>query len=401
MMRRLTMGALLAAAILAVPVAGWAANDDNTAQRSEAHTEYATKLWDFLNRAGATYRSWTPADAVMVMPYGPQAGPNTKTYQNQLATESNAMPVGALIVTEHFAGEDDQLVGVSVWYRQADGYDAENGDWYWAHYTPQGTLAKSSVDVNAHAKRNFVVQNHDGRLWVLKIGTPELADFLEQGELAKHVIKPGAGPGGATLKAPDMSVIAEYLAQKPGFVTQVEDGRLWVFEEGSEGLAEFEQTGEPAKHVIRPGAGPGGMTIKSSDADVIDAYLHAKPGFMTKVIDGRLWVISAGSEEEAAFKKHGELAKHVIKPGAGPGGMTVKAPDVETIGKYMAAADGFTIVMEDGRAWVFRKGSPEYQQFKKEGEPAKSITRPGAGPGGLTLRATDAETLDAYQKAVN
>jgi hypothetical protein len=45
---------------------------------------------------------------------------------------------------------------------------------------------------------------------------------------------------------------------------------------GSKELEEFKQHGEPAKQVTRIGAGPKGMTIRSSDAAVIDAYLAAK-----------------------------------------------------------------------------------------------------------------------------
>jgi hypothetical protein len=63
---------------------------------------------------------------------------------------------------------------------------------------------------------------------------------------------------------------------KPGFYTEVQDGRLWVLKEGSKDLEEFKQHGELAKQVTRIGAGPNGMTIKSSDAKIIDDYLAAK-----------------------------------------------------------------------------------------------------------------------------
>jgi hypothetical protein len=63
---------------------------------------------------------------------------------------------------------------------------------------------------------------------------------------------------------------------KPGFYTEVREGRLWVFREGSKDLEDFKKHGEPEKQVTRIGGGPKGMTIKSSDAKVIDDYLAVK-----------------------------------------------------------------------------------------------------------------------------
>jgi hypothetical protein len=63
---------------------------------------------------------------------------------------------------------------------------------------------------------------------------------------------------------------------KPGFVTEVKDGRLWVFREGSRDLQEFRKHGELTKMVTRIGAGPNGMTIRSGNAKDIDDYLAAK-----------------------------------------------------------------------------------------------------------------------------
>ncbi|WP_413495537.1 hypothetical protein [Shewanella baltica] len=59
----------------------------------------------------------------------------------------------------------------------------------------------------------------------------------------------------------------------PGFVTEVEDGRLWVFKESSAELSEFKQHGEPAKQFTVIGAGPKGMTVKSADQQTLDEYL--------------------------------------------------------------------------------------------------------------------------------
>lgn len=62
---------------------------------------------------------------------------------------------------------------------------------------------------------------------------------------------------------------------KPGFVTEVEDGRLWVFREGSKELEEFKKTGEPAKQFTDIGSGPDGMTVKSADEQTLKDYLQS------------------------------------------------------------------------------------------------------------------------------
>jgi uncharacterized protein (TIGR03000 family) len=126
-----------------------------------------------------------------------------------------------------------------------------------------------------------------------------------------------------------------------------------------------------------------------------------KPGYITYIEDGRLWVFRDGSKEVAAFLMDGELAKHVVRPGIGPKGMTIKGPDAETVVEFLLTQDGFETVLEKdgGRVWVFKKGSKEFVAFKKDGELAKHIVRIKAGPMGMTIKAADAETIDAYMKA--
>lgn len=60
---------------------------------------------------------------------------------------------------------------------------------------------------------------------------------------------------------------------RPGFITEIEDGRLWVFKEGSEDYKAFKQHGEPVKQFSNIGAGPNGMTVKSADQATLDDYL--------------------------------------------------------------------------------------------------------------------------------
>ncbi len=63
---------------------------------------------------------------------------------------------------------------------------------------------------------------------------------------------------------------------KPGFVTEVVDGRLWVFRPDTKDYADFKKNGEPGKMVTRIGSGPNGMTLKSSDGKILEDYMAAK-----------------------------------------------------------------------------------------------------------------------------
>jgi hypothetical protein len=137
----------------------------------------------------------------------------------------------------------------------------------------------------------------------------------------------------------------------------------------------------------------------ASQADAAAAAEYAKPGFYVALDDGRLWVLREGSEELAQFIEHGEPAKQVVRPAAGPGGITLKSVDAETLTEYLLTRPGFWVKLEDGRLWVFREGSEELAQFLEHGEPAKQVVRPAAGPDGITLKAVDAEVLDAYLAA--
>ncbi len=136
--------------------------------------------------------------------------------------------------------------------------------------------APAAVTAAPHDKPGFITQldERDGRLWVFREGSEELAKFKAEGRPARHVLRPGAGPLGLTLKSTESEIIVDYIVAQPGFYTEVDstDGRLWVFTEGSEDLESFKTKGKPARQVLRPGAGPLGLTLKSTEADVLDAY---------------------------------------------------------------------------------------------------------------------------------
>lgn len=259
---------LIAAALVLSSVGGCCfANEP----RSEAQRKYAESLWTYISDT-VDYTKWQASGEAAPLGFAPPATAATTTYFNAIAQEEG-MPRGAVLVTEHQA-DDGAMIAKTVAVRAKEGYNSRTRDWYWAHFLADGTLVKTCIDKSPHNKRGFVTFDEDGRLWVFGTNSSELKQYLSSGELAKHVIRPGAGPGGITLKAPDAETIDAFMTSKEGFATKIIDGRLWVFREGAEELKAFEKSGEPAKHVIRPGAGPLGITVKGPDAETIDQYLN-------------------------------------------------------------------------------------------------------------------------------
>lgn len=213
------------------------------------------------------------------------------------------------------------------------------------------------------AKSGFHVEVEDGRLWVLEPG---------QEKSEKHDTLIGAGPRGMTVKAITQDTALFYLASKPGFDVEIEDGRLWVLKPGQE---------KSEKHSTLIGAGPRGMTLKALDQDSALEYLAAKPGFEIEIEDGRVWVLKPGQEMS---EKHDTLI------GAGPRGTTLKAVNQQTALEYLAAKEGFVTEIEDGRIWALLPGEEKSE---------KHFTAIGAGPRNMTVKAISQETLDAYLAA--
>lgn len=134
-------------------------------------------------------------------------------------------------------------------------------------------------------------------------------------------------------------------------------------------------------------------TIVKSSADS-SKYNHA--GFLTKEIDGRLWILPLDSPSIAGLLEGEGPEKHVTLPGAGPDRKTIKTDSRETAIHYLFAKPGYVTYFEDGRAWIFAKHTDAAAYFKTEGLPEKHVTRIGAGPMRTTIKAPDAETIDKF-----
>lgn len=149
------------------------------------------------------------------------------------------------------------------------------------------------------------------RLWVLR-GDQQKSD--------KHITFIRKGPGHMSVAALDRETALLYLATRPGFQVEVEDGRLWVLREGQE---------KSEKHITKIGAGPLNATVKAIDRATLLEYLGTIPGFVAKATeDGRLWIFPVGASAEMP-------EKHVTRIGRGPTGVTVKASDRKVLDAYV------------------------------------------------------------------
>ena len=131
-------------------------------------------------------------------------------------------------------------------------------------------------DGGEFARPGFEVFPREGRLWVFKAGSQDVAVFHRLGEPAKFVTLIGAGPHGMTLRGPSRELLTSYQAAwrygGRGFAVFEKGGRIWVLPEGSNDLREFLRFGEPAKSVTLIGAGPEGKTLRAPDRDVAEAF---------------------------------------------------------------------------------------------------------------------------------
>jgi len=123
-------------------------------------------------------------------------------------------------------------------------------------------------------------------------------------------------------------------------------------------------------------------------------------GFAVFEDDGRLWVFRDGSKDLQGFLENGEPAKRVTLVGVGPEGKTLYGAETGELRDFANSwkyrMPGFVVLGAEGRLWVFREGGEAYAQFLAKGEPAKRVTLIGAGPDNKTLYGTDTDTLRAY-----
>lgn len=120
-----------------VMAAGNAAED---AEKKEESLDQ--KLWSYLKKVEyqENYAPW-PGTKDEFFPGKSPHGAHLKVYVNRrVAKDPDDPPHKSIIVKENYTPEK-KLAAVTVMYR-VENYDADNKDWYWVKYMPDGTVAK-------------------------------------------------------------------------------------------------------------------------------------------------------------------------------------------------------------------------------------------------------------------
>lgn len=108
---------------------------------------FETKFWNYLQRSH--YKNWAPVPGRSGAVYAGQSphGANLKMYLNRTAAGTIASPdYGSIIVKENYGPDAKTLMAITVMYKTRRDYDAQNGDWYYVKYNPNGTVATTPPD---------------------------------------------------------------------------------------------------------------------------------------------------------------------------------------------------------------------------------------------------------------
>ena len=115
---------------------------------TEHDAEYATLLWDLMETS-----KLAGPNAIQTYPYEGIA-PHGMMLQTFYTTGTINGHTGDLIVKRNYGPEgvteDDVLMNpakhlgaITVMFRREAGYDADNADWFWAKFLPDGSLDKN------------------------------------------------------------------------------------------------------------------------------------------------------------------------------------------------------------------------------------------------------------------
>ena len=110
--------------------------------QSADNRPFEDRFWSYLK--SQMYTNWAPVPGKSDGFSEGQSphGAFLKMYLNRTAAGNpKELPNGSIIIKENYGPDKKTLMAVTVMYR-TKGYNPEAGDWYWAKYNPDGTIAK-------------------------------------------------------------------------------------------------------------------------------------------------------------------------------------------------------------------------------------------------------------------
>lgn len=116
--------------------------DQGRSDTRQQRPSFESRFWGYLKNA--RYENWAPAPGQNGEAYPGESphGAFLKLYMNRKAiTNLGDMPNGSILVKENYAEDGRTLAAITVIYRST-GFDPEHGDWYWAKFNPDGSVAR-------------------------------------------------------------------------------------------------------------------------------------------------------------------------------------------------------------------------------------------------------------------
>ncbi len=144
-MRAKYLGLLTAAAIA---VAGVQATAQDKPFGTKMETDYAALLWDLM-----ISEKLAGDNAIRTFPYE-GVDPHGKMLETFYTSATLNGHTGTLVVKRNYGPEGVEaeqvlndpakhLGAITVMFQREDGYDADNANWFWAKYLPDGSLDKN------------------------------------------------------------------------------------------------------------------------------------------------------------------------------------------------------------------------------------------------------------------
>jgi len=145
-MRKTLMGCVVGAALAFG--SGVVAQDNMMPFGTEAEVNYAAQLWDAM-----TAINMVGDDMVRTYPYE-GTDPHGKMLETFYTKATVGGYTGTLLVKRNYGPEgvsedavlmepNKHLGAITVMFKREAGYDADNHDWFWAKYLPDGSLDKN------------------------------------------------------------------------------------------------------------------------------------------------------------------------------------------------------------------------------------------------------------------